>query len=244
MIRIVFFCIWSSWVSSHRSAGWAVTMLIRAVGVWFHHPNTHSVCCSTTDGDRLTLLHWLTHQRVLVHVAVCVCVCLSGTETCRKFCKVKKTQLYEYSPKSQSHCLKLCVLLGRMPTTLVFVCQSESCNTTLSQSLSYSTESHPQCQGVIVNLYHCALSTLVSHLWDRLLLLARSLFPAWPLLRQTEFNFTSDCAQPSASRRASLVFSHKKDHNTVQRSMYSTAATSRELCACDCVSDLSEYYIY
>ena len=229
-----------------------------------HHVNKSSGCVipSPEHTQCVLLYNWWrqTHTAALTHTSacsgpcrcVCVCVCVSQwdrrisaeAETCRKFCKVKKTRLYEYSPKSQSHCLKLCVLLGRMPTTLVFVCQSESCNTTLSQSLSYSTESHPQCQGVIVNLYHCALSTLVSHLWDRLLLLARSLFPAWPLLRQTEFNFTSDCAQPSASRRASLVFSHKKDHNTVQRSMYSKAATSRELCACDCVSDLSEYYIY
>lgn len=155
----------------------------------FHHPNTHSMCCSTTDGDRLTLLYWLTHQCVLVHVAECVSQwdrrISAEAETCRKFCKVKKTKSFEYSPKSQSHCLKRCVLLGRMPTTWVFVSQSESCNTTLSQSLSCGTESHPQCQGVMLNLYHCALSTLVSHLWDRLLLLACSLFPAWPLLRQT-----------------------------------------------------------
>lgn len=75
--------------------------------------------------------------------------------------------------------MKCCVLLlGRMPELLrateVFLSQSESCNSTLSQSLSY--ESDPQCQAVILNLYHCALSTLVSFLWDRLLLLAPSLF--------------------------------------------------------------------
>lgn len=149
--------------------------------------------------QHVLLYNWWrqTHTAVLTHTSVCsgpCCwVCVSQwdrrisaeAETCRKFCKVKKTKSFEYSPKSQSHCLKRCVLLGRMPTTWVFVSQSESCNTTLSQSLSCGTESHPQCQGVMLNLYHCALSTLVSHLWDRLLLLACSLFPAWPLLRQT-----------------------------------------------------------
>lgn len=204
MIIIMFFCIWSSWVSSHRSAGWAVTMLIRAVGVWLwshwitaHFLLTVSITQTHTACAALQLMetdsHCCTDSHISVFWSMLLSVCVSQwdrrisaeAETCRKFCKVKKTKSFEYSPKSQSHCLKRCVLLGRMPTTWVFVSQSESCNTTLSQSLSCGTESHPQCQGVMLNLYHCALSTLVSHLWDRLLLLACSLFPAWPLLRQT-----------------------------------------------------------